>query len=614
MGKEEGEEDLEKGDTSANSVDENGASSPLPPDDTKVHGLEVVNEKIGLPACPPTELDNCGMEQQQQKVVSIKKGPELNVDDEELPGAFEVVGGTEESTKKMGGLELIEDNEVGPPLSYTEFDDSIKKKNSQYATTKKVPELITSEEDLPKPPGAYEEVGAVKFNEKIGGLEQINDDACPPISPSSAFDDSMEKKIRSNENTPLPPPPSQSLPNHGNEHQENISLGEKIRRNVQVINQNRTDDDSVSGYTHAQRQPSDTPLNDVSSEIDDRAEAAHETSCEEEEDEDDQSELGDELKKIPTRRIVIVNCIIMALAITLLLVFGFIQATESPSMIDPTYEGEPIQEDSINWDDLDASIKDLEGRAEASAGGSTVESDAPAEHTSVVSNVAIVLQFDGAYHYQQDLVAISIVTAETITSSLDGQLNAQGVTLDSVIPINAGEMCEMDPCIKVIMKSTSNLPIWLEISGHYTPPPNLDFTSIVQDSIYRDAASIRRSLMEYNLNCGEGCDLRLPDSFETSLNEINVLDLSEVETWPPVPADTPVPSDTPALADASGNLDALVISCIITAAIAVILGLFLCFWRKSFNNYHDTTYYAGTVLFVILLDASILLFISVFLS
>ena len=282
MGKEEGEEDLEKGDTSANSVDENGASSPLPPDDTKVHGLEVVNEKIGLPACPPTELDNCGMEQQQQKVVSIKKGPELNVDDEELPGAFEVVGGTEESTKKMGGLELIEDNEVGPPLLSTEFDDSIKKKNSQYATTKKVPELITSEEDLPQPPGAYEEVGAVKFNEKIGGLEQINDDACPPISPSSAFDDSMEKKIRSNENTPLPPPPSQSLPNHGNEHQENISLGEKIRRNVQVINQNRTDDDSVSGYTHAQRQPSDTPLNDVSSEIDDRAEAAHETSCEEE--------------------------------------------------------------------------------------------------------------------------------------------------------------------------------------------------------------------------------------------------------------------------------------------------------------------------------------------
>ena len=117
-----------------------------------------------------------------------------------------------------------------------------------------------------------------------------------------------------------------------------------------------------------------------------------------------------------------------------------------------------------------------------------------------------------------------------------------------------------------------------------------------------------------NDDCGEGCDLRLADSFETSLNEIHVLDLSEVETWPPVPADTPVPSDTPALADASGNLDALVISCIITAAIAVILGLFLCFWRKSFNNYHDTTYYAGTVLFVILLDASILLFISVFLS
>ena len=120
-------------------------------------------------------------------------------------------------TKKVPELIASEEDLPKPPgASTAAFDESIEKKNSQYVT-KKAPEMIASEEDLPKPPGAYEEVGAVKFNEKMGGLELIEDNEGPSLSHASAFDDSIEKKnsqyatkkapqlIGSEEDLPKPP-------------------------------------------------------------------------------------------------------------------------------------------------------------------------------------------------------------------------------------------------------------------------------------------------------------------------------------------------------------------------------------------------------------------------
>ena len=87
------------------------------------------------------------------------------------------------TTKKVPELIASEEDLPKPPgASTAAFDESIEKKNSKYAT-KKAPELIGSDEDLPKPPGAYEEVGAVKFNEKMGGLEIVDDNEGPSLSP-----------------------------------------------------------------------------------------------------------------------------------------------------------------------------------------------------------------------------------------------------------------------------------------------------------------------------------------------------------------------------------------------------------------------------------------------
>jgi len=98
-----------------------------------------------------------------------------------------------------------------------------------------------------------------------------------------------------------------------------------------------------------------------------------------------------------------------------------------------------------------------------------------------------------------DKAAIATVTAEVLAVSLDTRLAENGVMLDTVDPK------------EVILSSAASssgggaasqqLAVAMEIKGHYSPPPELDFDYIVQDSINKDTANIRRGLREYNSNC-----------------------------------------------------------------------------------------------------------------
>lgn len=134
----------------------------------------------------------------------------------------------------------------------------------------------------------------------------------------------------------------------------------------------------------------------------------------------------------------------------------------------------------------------------------------------VGTNVALMLEFDdgaaagavgrllrglsvdaatGRYLLADDeKAAIGSVTAEVLATALDARLAEHGVQLNSVDPkeviVEGGEDGD-----------ANQLAVALEIRGHYSPPPAIDFDYIVQDSINRDTATIRRGLREYNRNC-----------------------------------------------------------------------------------------------------------------
>jgi len=184
---------------------------------------------------------------------------------------------------------------------------------------------------------------------------------------------------------------------------------------------------------------------------------------------------------------------------------------------------------------------------------------------------------------ERDKAAIGTVTAEVLASTLDGRLAANGVALDSVDPkdvILSNSRPSSNDAALAFTAAGNQLAVAMEIRGHYSPPPDLDFDYIVQDSINRDTASIRRGLREYNSNCRDqtskvnnmglkesdfnavvsssgaarpgrggsspviGADLSsmgnvfstacqsdflVPDYFETSLQEIEARDLSDVK-------------------------------------------------------------------------------------
>ena len=94
----------------------------------------------------------------------------------------------------------------------------------------------------------------------------------------------------------------------------------------------------------------------------------------------------------------------------------------------------------------------------------------------------------------EDKKAIGSVTAEVLASQLDKRLAQNQVVLDSV---NPQDVILSDDS----QASSRELAVALNIKGHYSPPPELDFEYIVNDSINSDTEQIRRDLKEYNQNC-----------------------------------------------------------------------------------------------------------------
>ena len=76
---------------------------------------------------------------------------------------------------------------------------------------------------------------------------------------------------------------------------------------------------------------------------------------------------------------------------------------------------------------------------------------------------------------EQDKVAIGSVTAEILAGSLDQKLKEVGVELDGVTP--------QQVIVSGVGGATDQLAVALEVKGHYSPPPNIDFAFVVQESI-----------------------------------------------------------------------------------------------------------------------------------
>lgn len=101
---------------------------------------------------------------------------------------------------------------------------------------------------------------------------------------------------------------------------------------------------------------------------------------------------------------------------------------------------------------------------------------------------------------ERDKAAIGTVTAEVLAATLDARLAESDISLDSVDPKEVVVSGRSDASNEI---TQNQLAVELEIKGHYSPPPELDFDYIVQDSINRDTSVIRRELRDYNTNCRE---------------------------------------------------------------------------------------------------------------
>ena len=104
---------------------------------------------------------------------------------------------------------------------------------------------------------------------------------------------------------------------------------------------------------------------------------------------------------------------------------------------------------------------------------------------------------------ERDRAAIGTVTAEVLAVALDARLDERQVALDKVDPkaVVVSNARPSDGAAGGDAAGENQLAVAMEIRGHYSPPPELDFDYIVQDSINRDTAAIRRSLRDYNDNC-----------------------------------------------------------------------------------------------------------------
>lgn len=113
--------------------------------------------------------------------------------------------------------------------------------------------------------------------------------------------------------------------------------------------------------------------------------------------------------------------------------------------------------------------------------------------------------------------SIGTVTAEVLATSLDRRLAKHGVDLDSVDPKDVIiETTRSDSDAS----ATTELAVAMEVKGHYSPPPEIDFDYIVQDSINDDTTTIRRGLREYNGNCRSQKDKLSKGYTESSFSSV----------------------------------------------------------------------------------------------
>ena len=154
------------------------------------------------------------------------------------------------------------------------------------------------------------------------------------------------------------------------------------------------------------------------------------------------------------------------------------------------------------------SLKELKARIlrGVHTGDTTILEDTTGIHPVTGHSIRTVRYLLG----EEDKAAIGTVTAEVLAGTLDVLLKERDVELDLVEPkevILSSTTTEDNTGASVIgdsngeSTSTEQLVINLEITGHYSPPPDIDFDYIVQDSINRDTDTIRRGLRDYNQNC-----------------------------------------------------------------------------------------------------------------
>jgi hypothetical protein len=115
---------------------------------------------------------------------------------------------------------------------------------------------------------------------------------------------------------------------------------------------------------------------------------------------------------------------------------------------------------------------------------------------------------------ETDKQAIGSVTAEVLASQLDKRLEQSQIVLDGVDP--------KDVILSADSQGTSKeLAVALNIKGHYSPPPELDFEYIVNDSINSDTDQIRRELRDYNQNCRDQTAMVQSGSSMSDFNEVH---------------------------------------------------------------------------------------------
>jgi len=175
--------------------------------------------------------------------------------------------------------------------------------------------------------------------------------------------------------------------------------------------------------------------------------------------------------------------------------------------------------------------------------------------------VALVLKFDGGDLLEggKEAAAIGTVTAAVLASELeqrfamDGTMELNSVDSRDVFLLKdedanvAGNEISVVMDVKALIPNFDTNDVTRRLRDFDSGIDSTAFNNIIQDSINRDSAKIERNLKDFNLRCREHqssglkaedgdvfstvCseNLVLPDYFETSLTEVEVKSVSEVD-------------------------------------------------------------------------------------